>query len=162
MQESFAARGGWWVVAQFIMLPAMLVAMVLARRSGLESPWPTTAQYGGVILGAVLLITAAALLITAVLRLGSNLTPFPQPLKESTLIVNGAYAIVRHPIYTSLILAVAGVAFFVGSVLGMVFVVVTLIFFDRKAGFEERMLLARHPDYAAYRLRVKKLIPFVY
>lgn len=162
MRDSFAARGGWWVVTQFVMLPAMLVAMVLARRSGLESPWPTTAQYAGVILGVALLLAAAALLTTAILRLGGNLTPFPQPLKDSTLIVSGAYAIVRHPIYTAFILAIAGAAFFLGSVLGMVFVVVTLIFFDRKAAFEERMLLARHPDYAAYRLRVKKLIPFVY
>lgn len=36
------------------------------------------------------------------------------------------------------------------------------IFFDTKAGVEERWLTKRFPEYAAYRRRVRKLIPFVY
>jgi protein-S-isoprenylcysteine O-methyltransferase Ste14 len=40
--------------------------------------------------------------------------------------------------------------------------VVLFVFFDIKSRREERMMLRQFPDYAAYRQRVKKLIPFVY
>lgn len=36
------------------------------------------------------------------------------------------------------------------------------IWLDRKASLEERWLQERFPDYAVYRRRVKKLIPWVY
>ncbi|MFN7210957.1 MAG: isoprenylcysteine carboxylmethyltransferase family protein, partial [Aggregatilineales bacterium] len=36
------------------------------------------------------------------------------------------------------------------------------LFFDRKAAQEERWLQAQYPEYAEYRRRVKKLIPFLY
>ena len=111
MRESFESRGGWWVLAQFVMLPAMVGLMLAARRLGWESPWPTTAQFAGVFLGLALVLAAAVLFVTAVARLGSNLTPFPKPLKDSSLVVSGAYGLVRHPIYTSIIWAMCGAAF---------------------------------------------------
>jgi protein-S-isoprenylcysteine O-methyltransferase Ste14 len=35
-------------------------------------------------------------------------------------------------------------------------------FFDLKARREEAWLLAAYPAYAAYRVRVRKLVPFIY
>jgi protein-S-isoprenylcysteine O-methyltransferase Ste14 len=39
---------------------------------------------------------------------------------------------------------------------------VGFFFFDRKAAKEEQWLEERHPDYADYARKVKKLIPWVY
>lgn len=86
-------------------------------------------------------------------------------LKPGHRIVDtGPYAIVRHPIYTGLLLAVlAAVAAFghaLGLVAGGIVVVVNFI----KARMEERFLSRELGEeaYAAYRRRVPMLIPFVH
>jgi protein-S-isoprenylcysteine O-methyltransferase Ste14 len=68
----------------------------------------------------------------------------------------------RHPIYTGIILAGLGWALFHTNLVTLALAVVLFVFFDIKSRREERMLLRKFPDYAAYRQRVKKLIPFVY
>jgi protein-S-isoprenylcysteine O-methyltransferase Ste14 len=69
---------------------------------------------------------------------------------------------VRHPIYTGVIFAALGWSIVNWSWLAIVITVVLGVFFDRKAAHEEVMLKAKFPTYAAYKQRVKKLIPFVY
>lgn len=59
----------------------------------------------------------------------------------------GAYSLVRHPIYSGLILAAFGWALLRGSPLGLIYGVVLLVFFDLKARREERWLAAK---FAAY------------
>ncbi len=160
--SNFVQRGGLWVLAQFVLIPLLAVIVLVARGTGWERAWP--APFARLGQGAGLFMTAAAgiLLLTALAHLGSNLTPFPRPLDNSTLVDTGAYGIVRHPIYTSIILALFGLAVFANSVLGLVFSVLIFAFFNRKATYEERMLEQRFARYSDYRKRVKKLIPFIY
>ena len=47
-------------------------------------------------------------LITAFIQLGSSLTAHPEPLAKATLKVHGLYRVVRHPIYSALILVMLG------------------------------------------------------
>jgi protein-S-isoprenylcysteine O-methyltransferase Ste14 len=42
------------------------------------------------------------------------------------------------------------------------YAVALAVFLDVKSRREERWLSARYPEYAGYRTRVPKLIPFVY
>ena len=76
---------------------------------------------------------------------------------------SGPYAMVRHPIYTGMLLALLGttlVASTVGSLLGLVFAVLSLW---QKAGIEEQFLMAEFGEqYTRYRREVKFLIPFIY
>jgi len=74
----------------------------------------------------------------------------------------GLYAWVRHPIYCGLILAALGWALFVQGWLTLVWAGLLLVFFDIKSRREEAWLMARFPGYAAYRQRVRKLIPYLY
>jgi protein-S-isoprenylcysteine O-methyltransferase Ste14 len=69
---------------------------------------------------------------------------------------------VRHPIYSGLILAALGWAFWVHGWLTIGYVVVLFVFFDIKSRREERWLAEKYAGYEAYRKRVHKLIPFVY
>ncbi len=83
--------------------------------------------------------------------------------EEHELVERGPYRFARHPIYTSLLLMVFGTVIAVGrlaSFLGFLAIVVGLCV---KLKQEEALLLRQFPDeYAAYRARVKALLPFVW
>jgi protein-S-isoprenylcysteine O-methyltransferase Ste14 len=42
------------------------------------------------------------------------------------------------------------------------YAILLFVFFDVKSRREERLLEAKFPEYAEYRKRVRKLVPFVY
>ncbi len=78
------------------------------------------------------------------------------------LVEQGPYRWVRHPIYTSILLMVLGsvlAAGHIASFIGLLFMVSGLWIKLRQ---EEALMLRHFPaQYAAYRSRVKALIPFV-
>ena len=69
------------------------------------------------------------------------------------------YGRVRHPIYSGVVLSSLGWSLAWLSLAGVAFTALVFLFFDRKAAFEERLLGARFPEYAAYARRVGKLLP---
>lgn len=112
--------------------------------------------------GAALTALGIALALAGLVALGRALTPFPQPPAGARLRQSGVYAWVRHPIYGGLILASFGWSLAWLSPPGLLASVLVLLFFDRKSAFEERLLRARFAEYAAYALRVRKLVPGLY
>jgi protein-S-isoprenylcysteine O-methyltransferase Ste14 len=94
--------------------------------------------------------------------LGHNLTPLPRPKDDATLVVTGAYRLVRHPIYSGLTAMAFGWGMWVHGWLTLGYALLLFAFFDLKSRREERWLMEKFPDYAAYQRRVRKLIPFVY
>ena len=156
-KDGFGARGGWWVAVQF---PLLLLAYLIPG-------WTGQASTGGVASlqlygGQALLVVGALITIAGVVSLGRWLTPFPQPLPKSQLRTGGAYALVRHPLYCGILFMAFGWSLYTNSLAGLVFDAMLLVFFDRKAAREEIWLAEKFPDYAAYRQRVKKLIPWIY
>ncbi len=83
-------------------------------------------------------------------------------LKSDHRVVDtGPYRLVRHPIYTGLILAALATALEKGTILGLAGVALITFGFWLKAGFEERFLrdqLGREA-YDAYAARTPMLIP---
>jgi protein-S-isoprenylcysteine O-methyltransferase Ste14 len=77
-------------------------------------------------------------------------------------VTHGAYGFVRHPIYSAVIIGAAGLGLITENWLRLAITVLLVIFFDSKARVEERWLEEKYPNYAAYKTRVKKLIPWVY
>lgn len=112
-------------------------------------------------IGSVLpLIPGVLMLLWGAVSLGPNLTPATEPLAEGALVEQGAYAVVRHPIYLGVSLSLWGVAWWLTSPrIGLAVALVCFVYFDRKAAVEERWMLARFPGYAEYRSRVGKLLP---
>lgn len=156
-KDGFGARGGWWVVVQ---IPLLLLAYLVPRWTGQAIPGSVAMLLA--YAGQALLVTGALLTFTGVVALGRGLTPFPQPLPASQLRTRGAYALVRHPLYSGILLMAIGWSLYSSSVVGLVFDVLLFAFFDRKAAREELWLAEKFPDYASYRSRVKKLIPWIY
>ena len=94
--------------------------------------------------------------------LGQSLTPLPYPRDDGSLIQTGVYGIVRHCLYSGVILlAIAGSIYWL-SVPHLLAALILFMFFDAKASQEEKWLCDRYPEYPVYRQKVKKLLPFIY
>jgi protein-S-isoprenylcysteine O-methyltransferase Ste14 len=79
------------------------------------------------------------------------------------IVDTGPYALVRHPIYTGLLLAVIATTIAKGSVPGIAGAILIVIGIYTKARTEERFLRAELGPgcYDAYSVRVPMLVPFM-
>jgi protein-S-isoprenylcysteine O-methyltransferase Ste14 len=85
-------------------------------------------------------------------KIGTTLYPFSQPER---LVTEGLFRYTRNPMYLGLTIFLAGVWFFLGSLLPGVFVAVFLLIADRwYIAYEEQQLLAIFgATYAAYQVK---------
>jgi protein-S-isoprenylcysteine O-methyltransferase Ste14 len=146
-------RGEGWFLLQLVFFALILLAPDIV---------PLALPLWLRILGLAIIAVGGVFGTGGVLALGRNLTPFPKPIEGGTLVTSGVYRWVRHPIYTGLILGTLGWSLWHANLLGVGLAVLLFVFFDLKSRREERWLSEAYPGYAAYRQRVKKLIPFVY
>lgn len=152
----FVARGGWWVLAQ---VPLFLLVLVIPMRYGAGQVAPTEPVQ---MAGVALTVLGALVVFWGFVSLGDALTPFPRPLEHATMHRQGAYRLMRHPIYTGVLLGSLGWALWWISGYGGLCVLLLGVFFDRKAAHEETWLREKYRDYADYQARVKKFIPGLY
>ena len=109
------------------------------------------------------LITAAGMLFTgwARVHIGRNWSGVVTIKEGHELIDTGPYALVRHPIYTGLLVAIFGSAVACGEWRGVLAVVISYAALWRKLRLEERWMTERFGErYAAYSRRVPALVPF--
>ena len=146
-------RGEAWFLLQLV-----LFALILFSPRIEAYTFPVWLRLAGllVLAGGGVLGTAGGL------ALGRNLSPFPKPVEDGYLVTTGIYRAVRHPIYAGLVLGTLGWGLLMNSLLGVILALVLFLFFDVKSRREERWLLQTYPDYAQYRRRVRKLIPWIY
>jgi protein-S-isoprenylcysteine O-methyltransferase Ste14 len=154
------SRGEAYVLVQILLM--LLVIFGPTELPGIArwgEPWAMVTLVSGLGLGAVGLV----LTVLGTLGLGSrNLSAFPRPPDGAGLVTTGAYALVRHPIYSGVNLMALGWALGRRSPLTLAYAFILFIFFDIKSRREEQWLRAKFSQYADYQRRVKKLIPFLY
>ncbi|WP_036216234.1 MULTISPECIES: methyltransferase family protein [Massilia] len=153
-RNHFGSRGEAWVLIQVLLFALFL----LTPQIGPAWPAPTVFRF----FGAAAVLIGIAVLGSSAVSLGKSLTPFPRPLPTAELVTNGAYRLVRHPIYFGLLLAALGISLFTLSPLRLLLTLLLGVFFDCKATREEKWLLERYPGYPAYQARVRKLVPYLY
>ena len=113
------------------------------------------------VLGVVIFGCGLALAVWARRHLGRNWGMPMSRKDEPELVTTGPYRLVRHPIYSGLLLGLVGSALTV-NLIGLVVVVVVGAYFYYAASVEERNLATSMPEaYPAYRARTKMLIPYV-
>jgi len=153
------ARGEWYVVVQ-----AFLFALIALGPRSLPGspPWSEPAATFATWAGVALMLLGGPLAVAGLLSLGPSLTALPYPTDDARLVETGPYAIVRHPIYSGLVLGAVGWGLFLHSWLVLGYAVALFALFDLKSRREERWLCERFPAYAQYQTRVKKLIPWLY
>lgn len=92
------------------------------------------------MLGALLTVAGVAFAIWARYHIGRNWSGEVTIRQEHELIRSGPYARIRHPIYTGLLLAVAGTAIAIGEYRALLAFALVLSGFTFKAKREESML----------------------
>ncbi len=123
---------------------------------------PQTMLFGW--LGVALNVTGIAFAIWARVTLAGNWSGIAATVKEQhELVQSGPYAIVRHPIYTGLLLALLGTVLAFGtlsSYAGFVAVIIAILI---RVQIEERLMSrAFGAQHDAYRRSTKRLIPFLW
>ena len=82
--------------------------------------------------------------------------------EEPELITSGPYRVVRHPIYSGILLAMLGSALVVGTSWFLA-VAFFAAYFAYCAKTEEQLIMRQFPhEYSQYKKRTKMLIPFVW
>ena len=142
---------------QFLLLGVIAVVGLLTRGG-----WSATVRPAATVLGALLLIAGVVVAMLALTGLGSALTAVPAPLAGERLRTRGIYAVVRHPIYGSLILMAVGFSLLTSPWTLLVSAVLAVVL-DLKRRVEEEFLATTYPDYAEYRRAVPHaLVPGVW
>ncbi len=155
MKWKFGERGEGWVIAQIVVL---LAAAVAPRRG----TWPGGWQRAGKVVGVPVALAGAGLTVAGGRALGTNLTALPRPKDDGALVQDGVYGVMRHPVYSGMILSTVGVGLLTGNTARTLLGLALTLLLDAKARREEVWLTEKFPAYPAYRRAVKKLIPFVY
>jgi protein-S-isoprenylcysteine O-methyltransferase Ste14 len=147
-------RGEWWLLAQLALIAAHLLP-----------PWPTRGAWGYAwplplaIAGALLFLLGLGLAAQAFWRLGPSLTPLPEPMPGAALVISGAYARCRHPLYQAVLVCSLGVTLALGSLLHLALLLGLAVVLGGKARREERALQRLHPAYVTYRQATAAIIP---
>jgi protein-S-isoprenylcysteine O-methyltransferase Ste14 len=150
-----------WGRGAGVRLAIAVVVITLVRVGALRghgvnhSPWVAG-------IGVALFALGLTFAVWARVHIGRNWgTPMSQKA-EPELVTSGPYHLVRHPIYSGIILAMIGTAVAISPYW---LVVVALLggYFVFSATREERYMAERFPEaYPEYRRTTKMLVPFVF
>jgi protein-S-isoprenylcysteine O-methyltransferase Ste14 len=142
----------------------LLLVAILVIRAGMLRHHFAAEQTDAwrVVLGLVLLVGGLGLAVWARVNIGRSWgVPMTQQ-ENPELVTSGPYRLVRHPIYTGILLAGVGSAVALDWV-WLVVVVLAGVYFIYSATVEERYLTEQLPDrYPKYKDSTKMLVPFVF
>ncbi|MGA3222813.1 MAG: isoprenylcysteine carboxylmethyltransferase family protein [Acidobacteriaceae bacterium] len=95
--------------------------------------------------------------------LGRNWSSNVTLKQDHTLVRSGPYRIVRHPIYTGLLVALLGTAIALGPLRCFLGVVLAAIAWKFKSITEEAFMVQQFGDqYRQYQMEVKSLVPYIW
>jgi protein-S-isoprenylcysteine O-methyltransferase Ste14 len=111
--------------------------------------------------GTLLFVTGLATAVWARLHLGRNWGMPMTTKSDPELVTSGPYRLIRHPIYSGILLGLLGTAL-ATDLYWLIVAGVMGVYFLYSAKVEERLMTAAFPSaYPSYRARTKMLIPFV-
>ena len=170
----WAAFWLYWIVAAFSMkrgripwsrelgIRVVIVAVaILLLRVGAFRGYAANADPWRAGVGLALFALGLGLAVWARVQLGRNWgTPMSQK-QEPELVTSGPYRLVRHPIYSGILVAGVGTAVAL-SWLWLTAFALAALYFVYAATVEERYLAEQFPeDYPRYRHATSMLVPFV-
>lgn len=149
-------RASW--ILRLLLIATVLLALRLTR-NGLLKPHENR---GLVLAGFVLFVMGLAIAVWARFVIGRS-WGMPMTQREHTMLVTaGPYGLIRHPIYSGIMLAMLGTALALSNFWAIPFVVLSG-YFGYSAFIEERNMERRFPDaYPTYKQHTKMLVPFVF
>ena len=142
---------------------ALLGVLFVASLPGLARIAPRSIiDWALLTIGAALMLIGGATVTAGLRALGPGLTPMPRPRDGATLVEEGVYTAIRHPIYAGLIAGGLGWSAVTRSLPATVVALLLGIYFDLKSRREEAWLADHYPGYEAYRRRTRRFVPWIY
>jgi protein-S-isoprenylcysteine O-methyltransferase Ste14 len=140
----------------------IIIVLLLLRLKVLTGHQAATADPWLQGIGLVIFLLGLALAVWARIYIGRN---WGMPMSEKAdpeLVTTGPYSVIRHPIYSGIILAMAGTAVAV-SFYWLIAVALLGAYFLYSAVVEERYMTGLFPDvYPRYKQSTKMLIPYIF
>lgn len=118
---------------------------------------PTSPLWGLVALAGVLLGVWAAVAVRI-----PEVSVLPEVRAGARLVTSGPYRVIRHPMYSSLLMLSLGLVMGAPSPTRWLLWAVLLADMVLKLSYEEGLLAERFSEYQAYRQRTWRIIPFIY
>lgn len=142
------ATAGALVAAQFACIGYLVVDGPFIAKS----PAPLAAQASAIALG----LWALLAMRKSRIRIG------PTPARDAALIDSGPYRLIRHPMYTAVILFTAGALPAEPTTHRLLAFGALVLVLTAKIAVEEHLLRNALDGYDAYRRRTKRLVPFLF
>ena len=146
-----------WQAWSLVAIQFVLIALLIAAPVGGLYPVGLALT----VVSMVLIGSGIVLGMVAGARLGGSLTPSPIPRDSGQLATSGVYRVVRHPIYSALLLVGLGLALRGASLWHELVFLALVALLGLKARAEERMLMEKYEGYASYAARVGRFVPGV-
>jgi protein-S-isoprenylcysteine O-methyltransferase Ste14 len=166
-------------IGLYTLMVACLYALRLRPKNKISGTWPCAAAImGGFLMSGLLLLSprsdlpfpvqlAACLLVLVgngfavyiLTHLGRSFSILPESRK---LVTSGPYNLVRHPLYLAEAVATLGALIAFLSPWALLLVATQITLQIVRIHYEEKVLRASFPDYAAYARRTWRLIPGIY
>jgi protein-S-isoprenylcysteine O-methyltransferase Ste14 len=132
-----------------------LLIIIFFITPGFDSTFTTLLKYPGLIL----IIGGSIVVLTSMLQLKSNLTAYPTPKETAFLYTGGLYGVVRHPIYSGVVILFLGLSFVSASFIKLFITLILMILFHFKSEYEEVQLSQKFDEYKQYKTRTGKFFP---
>jgi len=114
------------------------------------------------VLGAVIVVLGFGVTARVLLE-NSFAAPVVRVQGGQHVVDTGPYAVVRHPMYATALLFLAGMPLLLGSWLGFIGVALIFLGMASRSVAEENLLRRELPGYAGYMQRVRyRLIPYIW
>ncbi|MFC1802692.1 methyltransferase family protein [Thermoproteota archaeon] len=148
----------------FFQIPALilLIAILIVSLGDLDYPLYTI-QSPLNIIGVTMFIIGLIISISAHMTINTNYSWTLEIREGHTLVENGLYKYVRHPIYLGTFIRVIAIPIYASSFSGFLLGLLSIPVLNYRIRLEERMLVEEFgEEYKQYRERTWKLFPYLY
>ena len=141
----------------FLSMGAMIVVSALDHRFGWSSVPAAVSVVGVVLVGTGLLIAMITTIQNGYAAANIGVEP------DQTVVSEGVYSLVRHPMYFGNVVMMLGVPLALGSYWTLLFVIPGLLVLAARIRDEEQLLAKELPGYREYAAKVHyRLVPGVW
>ena len=157
----------WWRIPPFAMLGIIFVSLKIGGHLSqyiVVILWPSAGTNFMIgIIADIVCLTGLIVALWARTTLSGNWNAGATLKEDHELIKRGPYSLVRHPIYSGILLMFFSIAIWYGRIAGFAFFASCFLAYWLKAINEEDLMMQHFPnEYPEYKKNVKALIPFVF
>jgi protein-S-isoprenylcysteine O-methyltransferase Ste14 len=154
-------------LSQILYTAILVVGVFLIFAKQIGVPWLDRQLFSVTVpvalAGLLAVLTSVVFSVWGRLMLGGNWSNSVTVKENHTLVRRGPYGIVRHPIYSGILLGMLGSALQRGEIRGFVGVLICGLSYWLKTRAEERFMEQRFgEEYLQYSHKVKALVPFIF